>query len=171
MENKRIGARIQLPDDTMVTTTVSPYNFFITLVGNPPVVYTTDTITVARFTVDKGEIVIDVYNSSGTMISSSKMPLSQDNYYISSSVHDLVKPTSTTTTPRTTSKVTAAIRDSRIFLTIDRTVRNCACLSSGDLLLRRRKLPGCTEKRVLQTQPKSRHLRTLRSTRRATLFA
>lgn len=90
VENKRIGARIQLPDDTMVTTTASPYNFFITLVGNPPVMYTTDTITVAQFTVDKGEKVVGVYNQSGAMMSSSKMPWSQDNYYISSSVHDLV---------------------------------------------------------------------------------
>ena len=91
VENKRIGARIQLPDNTIVTTATSPYNFHVTLVGNPPVVYTTDTITVARVTVDKGEKVVGVYNSSGTMISSSKMPWSQDNYYVSSNVHDFVK--------------------------------------------------------------------------------
>ncbi|KAK2612586.1 hypothetical protein QQS21_001357 [Conoideocrella luteorostrata] len=91
VENKRIGARIKLPDGTMVTTTTSPFNFYVTLVGNPPVVYTTDNIRVARVTVDKGDRVVGVYNSSGTMISSSKMPWSQDNYYISSSVHDFVK--------------------------------------------------------------------------------
>ncbi|KAI1169832.1 hypothetical protein F4777DRAFT_571666 [Nemania sp. FL0916] len=91
VENKRIGARIQLPDGTMVTTTTSPFNFFITLVGNPPVVYTTDTINVARVTVDKGEKTVGVWNQSGNMVSSSRMPWSQDNYYISSSVHDFVK--------------------------------------------------------------------------------
>ncbi|XXH00618.1 hypothetical protein Hte_006966 [Hypoxylon texense] len=91
VENKRIGARIELPDGTMVTTTTSPYNFYVTLVGNPPVAYTTDTITVARVTVEKGEKVVGVYNSSGAMMSSSKMPWSQDNYYVSSNVHDFVR--------------------------------------------------------------------------------
>ncbi|KAK6514731.1 hypothetical protein TWF281_004926 [Arthrobotrys megalospora] len=75
----------------MITTATSPYNSYVTLVGNPPVVYTTDTITVARVTVDKGEKEVGVYNSDGTKISSSKMPWSQDNYYISSSVHSFVK--------------------------------------------------------------------------------
>ncbi|KAJ8116454.1 hypothetical protein ONZ43_g4437 [Nemania bipapillata] len=80
VEDKRIGARIKLPDGTMVTTTTSPFNFYVTLVGKPPVVYTTDNITVNRDTVDKG--VIETWT---------KIPWSQDNYYVSSKEYDFVK--------------------------------------------------------------------------------
>ncbi|KAI5921439.1 hypothetical protein F4810DRAFT_712477 [Camillea tinctor] len=91
VENKRIGARVKLPDGTMVTTTTSPYNFYVTLEGTPPVVYATDNITVARVTVNKGEKEVDTYIDIETKIGSTRMPWSQDNYYISSNVHDFVK--------------------------------------------------------------------------------
>lgn len=91
VENKRIGARVELPDGTTVTTTTSPYYSYVVLAGRPPFVYTTENITVARVTVDKGDITVGVYNSNGSRISSSKMPWAQDNYYISSTNHDFVK--------------------------------------------------------------------------------
>lgn len=91
IENKRIGARVTIPDGTMITSTVFPFDYYVTLMGNPPVIYTTDNITIARDTVDKGTKKVHTYNASGGILSSTDMPWTQDNYYVSSNVHDFVK--------------------------------------------------------------------------------
>ncbi|RAK89840.1 hypothetical protein BO79DRAFT_208569 [Aspergillus costaricaensis CBS 115574] len=77
VEKKSIAASVKQPDGKIVTTHESGFDYHATLVGNPPINYTTDNITIQ-----------DTKSGDG---SSGSYSWSLLNYYISTNDHDLAK--------------------------------------------------------------------------------
>ena len=89
VESMKVGARIQQPTGTTVSTAGTKFNAHVTLTGKPPVVYTTDNVSVSKENTKNGEYQYDWWDKDTKR--SSLKPFHQDNYFVSSNGYNFVK--------------------------------------------------------------------------------
>ena len=91
VEVKHIAARVRQPDDTVVTTKYSVFNSFVKLTGAEPIIYTMDSVNVAREDTGNGNYNFYKQESEDGNWFTSGQPFDQDNYYVTSKFHPFVK--------------------------------------------------------------------------------
>ncbi|CAM6102841.1 unnamed protein product [Calypogeia fissa] len=90
VESKRVAARVKQPDGTTITTHGSKFDSHVTLTGKTPVVYTTDNVHFVREDTAHGSYPYDWESVTGNW-DKGYADWDQDNYYVSSNVHEFVK--------------------------------------------------------------------------------
>ncbi|MCJ1346265.1 hypothetical protein MMC31_004480 [Peltigera leucophlebia] len=91
VENKNVGARIMQPDGKTVNTHSKNFDSHVTLVGQEPITYTTDNITMTREDTANGTYRFDWQSAGDSNWYTAYKNWDQDNYYISTNKHTLLK--------------------------------------------------------------------------------